>query len=321
MPTVRANRKGNSGAEERFIELFCDVFGPERGQYVYMQYPFVDIYGGHRTIDYAINSHEGRIAIEVDGNQWHQPGIVSEDKYHDDLLKQNSLVYEGWKVYRWTSRQIEKTPERIKDELVTFLGTSPMFRYIEKDVMQVPKKRWLIPAALAACLFLIDFRALFPPHTFRELSNGLLKTGEHLMTPFSMVLVALAIAAVVPRRELRLPVVLNLAASLLLWFALKWLDGPGALQPLRLAGRLDSVIAPVCFYGFLMWMVRRFCLSAQLRTGLTVLLAAVVLFSASGLYRSGPHAVSQALAGLVVIAAYLWLLTGFVRRRAAHAGA
>ena len=63
--------------------------------------------------------------------------------------------------------------------------------------MQVPKKRWLIPAALAACLLLIDFRALFPPHTFRELSNGLLKTGEHLMTPFSMVLVALAIAAAV----------------------------------------------------------------------------------------------------------------------------
>lgn len=131
MPTVRANRKGNSSAEERFIELFCDVFGPERGQYVYMQCPFVDIYGGHRTIDYALHSNEGRIAIEVDGNQWHQPGIVSEDKYHDDLLKQNSLVYEGWKVYRWTSRQIEKTAERIKDELVTFLGTSPMFRYIE----------------------------------------------------------------------------------------------------------------------------------------------------------------------------------------------
>lgn len=131
MPTVRANRTGNSGAEEQFIQLFCDVFGPERGQYVYMQYPFVDIYGRHRTIDYALNSSEGRIAIEVDGNQWHQPGLVSEDKYHDDLLKQNSLVYESWKVYRWTSRQIERTPERVKDELVTFLGSSPMFRYIE----------------------------------------------------------------------------------------------------------------------------------------------------------------------------------------------
>ena len=58
--------------------------------------------------------------------------------------------------------------------MVTFLGTSPMFRYIEKDVMQVLKKRWLIPAALAACLFLIDFRALFPPHAFRELSLSLI---------------------------------------------------------------------------------------------------------------------------------------------------
>ena len=99
-----------------------------------MQYPFVDIYGGHRTIDFALNSDEGRIAIEVDGNQWHQPGIVSEDKYHDDLLKQNSLVHEGWRVYRWTSRQLDRTPDRIKDELVTFLGSSPLFRYIEDNL-------------------------------------------------------------------------------------------------------------------------------------------------------------------------------------------
>ena len=131
MATVIVNRAGNSGAEERFVQLFCDVFGPERGQYIYMQHPFVDIYGGHRTIDFALHSSEGLIAIEIDGNQWHQPSVVSEDKYHDDLLKQNSLVHDGWQVYRWTSRQLEKTPDRIKDELVTFLGSSPMLKYIE----------------------------------------------------------------------------------------------------------------------------------------------------------------------------------------------
>ena len=98
MPTTVSNRTGNSGAEERFIQLFCDVFSPERGQYVYMQHPFVDIYGGHRTIDFALRSSEGRIAIEIDGNQWHQPSKISEDKYHDDLLKQNSLVHDGWQV-------------------------------------------------------------------------------------------------------------------------------------------------------------------------------------------------------------------------------
>ena len=27
------------------------------------------------------------------------------------------MVYEGWRVYRWTSAQIDQSPERVKDEL------------------------------------------------------------------------------------------------------------------------------------------------------------------------------------------------------------
>ena len=117
---------GNSGAEEKFIQLFCDVFGPEKGQYVYLQFPFCDIYGKHRSIDFAIKSNLGKIAFEVDGRTWHDPSKVSSDKYIDDLLKQNSMIYDGWKVYRWTDDQIEKTPERVKSELITFLGTTPI---------------------------------------------------------------------------------------------------------------------------------------------------------------------------------------------------
>lgn len=122
---------GNSGAEDRFIDLFCEAFGAENGEYVYLQYPVVDIYGNHRFIDFALNFPDGKVAIEVDGNTWHQPGKVSEEKYHDDLLKQNSIVYEGWKIYRWTSSQLERSPERVKDELITFLGQNPLFQYIE----------------------------------------------------------------------------------------------------------------------------------------------------------------------------------------------
>lgn len=48
MPTVVRTAGGNSGAEDRFIELFCDAFGAEKGQFVYLQYPMADIYGGHR---------------------------------------------------------------------------------------------------------------------------------------------------------------------------------------------------------------------------------------------------------------------------------
>ena len=125
---------GNSGTEDRFIELFCDTFGAEKGQYVYLQYPMVDIYGKHRSIDFALQTPDDRIAIEVDGNTWHQPGIIGEDKYHDDLLKQNSMVFGGWKVYRWTSSQIEKNPVKVQDELITFLGTDPVFRYIDDEL-------------------------------------------------------------------------------------------------------------------------------------------------------------------------------------------
>ena len=125
---------GNSGAEDRFIDLFCETYGAEKGEYVYLQYPIVDIYGNHRFIDFALNLPDGMVAIEVDGNTWHQPGKISEQKYHDDLLKQNIIVYDGWKIYRWTSSQLEKSPDRVKDELVTFLGQNPLFQYIE-DVL------------------------------------------------------------------------------------------------------------------------------------------------------------------------------------------
>jgi len=100
MAVMKADKIGNSGAEEKFAQLFCEAFGEEKGQYVYLQQPFVDIYGNHRTIDFAVMTDEGKVAFEIDGETWHNPGKVSQDKYIDDLLKQNSMIYEGWKVFR-----------------------------------------------------------------------------------------------------------------------------------------------------------------------------------------------------------------------------
>ncbi len=117
----------NSRAEELFVQLFCEAFGPEKTENLQVQYPCVDIYGRHRFIDFALKAASSKIAIEIDGETYHNPNKVSENKYADDLLKQNSLVYEDWKVYRWIYSQLEKQPERVKDELVTFLGDHPTF--------------------------------------------------------------------------------------------------------------------------------------------------------------------------------------------------
>ncbi|HHZ13252.1 MAG: DEAD/DEAH box helicase family protein [Caldicoprobacterales bacterium] len=121
----------NRGSEELFIELFCDVFGPDKSQYIFVQYPFTDIYGNHRFIDFALESQDERIAIEVDGETYHNPTQISRDKYYDDLLKQNSLVYKGWKIYRWVYSQLKYQSEKVKDEMLTFFGELPMFKMIE----------------------------------------------------------------------------------------------------------------------------------------------------------------------------------------------
>lgn len=124
----------NSRAEKLFVQLFCEAFGPEKTENLQVQYPCVDIYGRHRYIDFALESPESKIAIEIDGETYHNPSKVSENKYADDLLKQNSLIYDNWKVYRWIYSQLEKQPEKVKDELITFLGTSPMFKAFEADL-------------------------------------------------------------------------------------------------------------------------------------------------------------------------------------------
>lgn len=121
----------NSPAEDLFVQLFCETFGPDKAEKLYIQYPFADIYGKQRYIDFALLSGSDKIAIEIDGETYHNPSKVSENKYIDDLLKQNSLTYQGWMIYRWVYNQLKNQPDRIKDELYTFLGDTPDLKAIE----------------------------------------------------------------------------------------------------------------------------------------------------------------------------------------------
>lgn len=120
-----------SNAEDLFIDIFTDVFGVEKAGYLYSQYPFYDIYQNARFADFVIEDGAKRVAIEIDDEASHNPRLVSKDKFCDDLLKQNSMIHYGWDVYRWAVRQMQKTPETVKDELKVFLGNYPNFREIE----------------------------------------------------------------------------------------------------------------------------------------------------------------------------------------------
>ena len=120
-----------SAAEDLFIDLFADTFGAEKAGYLYSQYPFYDIYQNARFADFVLENGATRVAIEIDDEASHNPRLVSQDKFYDDLLKQNSMIHLGWDVYRWAVRQMQKQPEAVKDELRVFLGNDPRFKEIE----------------------------------------------------------------------------------------------------------------------------------------------------------------------------------------------
>ncbi|MCR5022213.1 DEAD/DEAH box helicase [Ruminococcus sp.] len=119
-----------SAPENLFIELFSDAFGAEKSAFLYPQYHFTDIYQNDRYADFFLENGGKRIAIEIDDEASHNPSAVSRNKFYDDLLKQNSMIFKGWDVYRWAVRQLQVQPDTVKDELRIFLGSHPLFREI-----------------------------------------------------------------------------------------------------------------------------------------------------------------------------------------------
>lgn len=129
MPKYQA--VSGSAAEDLFIDLFSETFGAEKAGYLYSQYPFFDIYQNSRYADFLLENGGRKVAIEIDDETSHNKSLISSNKFYDDLLKQNSMIYLGWDVYRWAVRQMQIQPEAVKDELRVFLGSQPRFKEIE----------------------------------------------------------------------------------------------------------------------------------------------------------------------------------------------
>ena len=184
------------------------------------------------------------------------------------------------------------------------------------------RRRVLILAAIVAALLLAaDFHALFVLPSLRRLWPCLGDVCGWLAKPLPMALVTLGASLALPRDSARLPVVVNLAAALLLGMALERLPGAHGFALLRLTPSTAQAMSAVCFYGFLLWVAFRCCAPGALRVALTALLAAVVLLAVARALPDGPRFLSEVPVMAVITAAYLWLLTGLARRHAAKAKA
>jgi len=112
-----------SSAENLFVEVFQEAVGLLGTQWLQFQVPFTDIDERQRWIDYALHSPFGRYAFEVDGEFWHDPSSpqVTLADFRSGLTRQNSLIYQGWKVYRWTDQQLLVERSRVVEQLRLFL--------------------------------------------------------------------------------------------------------------------------------------------------------------------------------------------------------
>ncbi len=113
-----------SRPEELFIQLFQEVFGPAASAKLESQKHFQDIAGRERYIDFALDSLLERYAIEIDGETYHHPAVLTPEAYEDQLLRQNSLTHLGWRVLRWTDRQLQEKPETVKEHLAILLDAA-----------------------------------------------------------------------------------------------------------------------------------------------------------------------------------------------------
>jgi superfamily II DNA or RNA helicase len=125
MEAIAGREVLSSEAENRFVELFTDVFGLQNAGLLAMEFPVKDIYGATRFIDYAIRTPDECIAFEIDGLVWHVPDPQRIADYEGDLLRQNSLIHDGWRVFRWTDRQILSESDKVKQQLELFLERIP----------------------------------------------------------------------------------------------------------------------------------------------------------------------------------------------------
>ena len=143
MPKYQA--VSGSAAEDLFIDLFSETFGAEKAGYLYSQYPFFDIYQNSRYADFLLENGGRKVAIEIDDETSHNKSLVSSNKFYDDLLKQNSMIYLGWDVYRWAVRQMQIQPEASRMNCGSFWAASPGSGRSRTTCPPSAAKRWTVP--------------------------------------------------------------------------------------------------------------------------------------------------------------------------------
>lgn len=117
-----------SPLEYYFEERFSDSYGEEAYSYLSREYSMILMNGKTGYLDYVLMHQDGTLfGVEENGVTYHHPYLIKQSKYRDILMKQNSLVAQGGKMYRWDTESIQN-PEKVNDEIREFFGEITNYR-------------------------------------------------------------------------------------------------------------------------------------------------------------------------------------------------
>lgn len=105
-------------------QLFCrQVWWPAIGHFTHLhtEYEVYDFQDGARYIDFAYIRPPYKIAIEIDGFKTHARDI-DRWRFSDGLFRQNDLVQDDWKIYRFSYDAVKDKPKFCQQYIRQIIG-------------------------------------------------------------------------------------------------------------------------------------------------------------------------------------------------------
>ena len=117
----RSEQADVSPLEFHFEQNFSNVYGSDSIKYLSREYGICDTNGNNYFIDYVVNKKDSKIGVEENGVNYHHPQIIGEEKYKDQLNKQNVCALWGIKLFRFSSEDCAYK-ERVEDDIKQYFG-------------------------------------------------------------------------------------------------------------------------------------------------------------------------------------------------------
>lgn len=104
----RSEQADASPLEIHFEENFSSVYGMNALRYLTREYGICDENGRNYFLDYFVRTKDQKYAIEENGLDYHHPQIIGEEKYRNQLKKQNTCALWGIKLFRFSKEEYWK---------------------------------------------------------------------------------------------------------------------------------------------------------------------------------------------------------------------